>query len=122
MSRTAESRKEVKSMKNATPPWQVGKVLSKSQAKKAIKDAIYSSAMSKAGGLLIKGQMQKLKDKFNYETYGSAPILGVNGLVFKMHGSSSANAVYHAVHSAARVASGNVVEEIRNSIKDYQKQ
>ncbi len=89
---------------------------------KAIKDAIYSSAMSKAGGLLIKGQMQKLKDKFNYETYGSAPILGVNGLVFKMHGSSSANAVYHAVHSAARVASGNVVEEIRNSIKDYQKQ
>ena len=62
-----------------------------------------------------------LKDRFNYETYGSAPILGVGGLVFKMHGSSNANAVYHAALNAARVASGNVVEEIRSAIKDYQK-
>lgn len=87
----------------------------------AIKDAIYSGTLSKAGGLLIKSKLEGLKDRFNYETYGSAPILGINGLVFKMHGSSSANAVYHAVHNAVRVASGNVVEDIQNSIRDYQK-
>jgi len=89
----------------------------------AIKDVIASgNAAAKAGGMLIKPSLQGLRDKFNYETYGSAPILGVKGLVFKMHGSSSANAVYHAIISAERVASGNVIEKIRNSIQDYQKE
>ena len=86
----------------------------------AIKDAVKSgNAAAKAGGMLIKPSLQGLKDKFNYETYGSAPILGVNGLVFKMHGSSNANAVYHALNNAARVAACNVVEGIKNSIRDY---
>ena len=34
-------------MKNATPPWHVGKVLSKSQAKKAIKDAMRKESLPK---------------------------------------------------------------------------
>ena len=87
-----------------------------------IKDAINSNVVSKAGGLLIKGKLQGFKETFNYETYGSAPILGVNGLVFKMHGSSNANAVYHALRNAAKVAGGNVIEEIRDSIRDYQQE
>ena len=81
-----------------------------------VKQAITENLKTKVGGALIKGQLMKLKDEFDYEEYGAAPVLGVNGPVMKMHGSSSATAVKNAIVRGASYASGNVVEQIRQEM------
>ena len=63
-----------------------------------MKEAITENLKTKIGGALIKArQLMKLKDDFDYEEYGGAPVLGVNGPVMKMHGSSTATAVKNAI-------------------------
>jgi glycerol-3-phosphate acyltransferase PlsX len=44
----------------------------------------------------------KRLDVFNSEIYGSVPILGIRGNVFKAHGGSSINALTHAVATAVK--------------------
>ncbi len=50
----------------------------------------------------LSGDVSKKLDMFNSEIYGSVPILGINGAVFKAHGGSSVNALTHAVATALK--------------------
>ncbi len=50
----------------------------------------------------LSGDVSKRLDMFNSEIYGSVPILGINGAVFKAHGGSSTNALTHAVATALK--------------------
>lgn len=86
---------------------------------KTVRSKISEGMLSKAGGLLLMRKFKEMKMSFNYEKYGAAPILGVNGLVFKMHGTSTAFGVENSLIGAERVASGNAVEEIAAAIKSY---
>ena len=45
----------------------------------ALKDIMMSSAKTKFAALALKGDLQKLKDSIDPDTYGGAPLLGVNG-------------------------------------------
>ncbi len=82
-----------------------------------IKEKILESSVSKVGGLLIKSKMSELKTLTDYSTYGAAPILGVRGLVFKMHGSSDSGAVCSAIAKAVTVAEGDVIGEITSAME-----
>ncbi len=53
----------------------------------------------KIGALLLKPAFASLKRKTDPESIGGAPLLGVNGLVFIGHGSSSRHAVFNAIRS-----------------------
>lgn len=44
-----------------------------------------SSFKSKIGGALIKDSLGELKERFNAKTKGGAPLLGLKGLVVKIH-------------------------------------
>lgn len=85
---------------------------------KLVKEQFYANAKSKVAGLLMKGQLADMKEQFNYESYGGAPVLGVNGPVLKIHGSSNANAVKNAIIKGIPYASENVVDIIKNEILD----
>ncbi|MBQ9016175.1 MAG: phosphate acyltransferase PlsX [Firmicutes bacterium] len=85
---------------------------------KLVKNAIMENLKSKIGGVFIKGQLMKLKNDFDYEEYGGAPVLGVNGPVMKMHGSSTATAVKNAIIRGIPYAKENVVEIIRQEMLD----
>ncbi len=87
-----------------------------------IKSKIYESSMSKLGGLLIKSKFADLKKLTDYSTYGAAPILGVKGLVFKMHGSSDSGAVRNAIAKAVKVSERDVVGEITASMEKINEQ
>ncbi len=50
----------------------------------------------------LSGSASKRLEIFNFEIYGSVPILGINGNVFKAHGGSSVNALTHAVVTALK--------------------
>ena len=81
---------------------------------KLIKGKLMESLKSKVAGALIRPQLKALKDEFDYEEYGGAPVLGVNGPVIKMHGSSSATAVKNAIIRGLPYAEEKVVEIIRS--------
>lgn len=83
---------------------------------KLVKNALMENLKSKIGGVLVKGQLGKLKDEFDYEEYGGAPVLGVNGPVMKMHGSSTATAVKNAIIRGIPYAKENVVDIIRDEM------
>lgn len=85
---------------------------------KLVKNAITENLKSKIGALFIKSQLMKLKNEFDYEEYGGAPVLGVNGPVMKMHGSSTATAVKNAIIRGIPYAKENVVDIIREEMLD----
>ncbi len=55
-----------------------------------VKQGLLSSLRSKIGALLIKPALKKTLKSFDASQYGGAPLLGLNGLVVKCHGSSNA--------------------------------
>lgn len=83
---------------------------------KLVKKALMGSLVTKIGGLLVKNSLSELKDEFDYEEYGGAPVLGVNKPVIKMHGSSTAKAVESAIIRALPYARENVVEIIKQEL------
>lgn len=64
-------------------------------------------AMELAGNVL-----RLLEGKYNYQAYGGAPLLGINGVALVCHGGSSARAIENAVKSASRYAEGGVTEQM----------
>ena len=52
-----------------------------------IKEGMMSTLKSKIGALLAKPALKKTLKKFDASEYGGAPLLGLNGLVVKAHGS-----------------------------------
>ena len=58
----------------------------------------------------------KLKRQMDYKTYGGAPLLGLNGVVIKAHGSSDATAIYHAIRQAKRCVEHDIVGMMKENI------
>ena len=85
---------------------------------KLIKDTLKSNVKAMVGGALIKSKLSGLKDEFDYEEYGGAPVLGVSGPVIKMHGSSTARAVKSAILRGMPYAEENVVDIIKQEMLD----
>ena len=78
-----------------------------------IKQDLYADLRSKMGGLLIKPAMHRFKNRLDYSEYGAAPLLGVNGICLKGHGSSEARAIYSALRAANEFIESNIIEEFR---------
>ena len=60
-----------------------------------------------------KPSLTRLKDRLDPDTYGGAPLLGVDGVCIIGHGSSNATAVENALKAAAQAARGNLTGQIR---------
>lgn len=54
----------------------------------------------------------------DYNEHGAAPLLGVDGLVLKSHGSSNALAIKNAVRQARIAVSNELVSSIRVEISN----
>ena len=65
-----------------------------------IKKGMVSTTRAKIGALLIKPALKKTLKGFTLEDHGGAPLLGLNGLVIKTHGSSTANEIRNSVLEA----------------------
>lgn len=85
-----------------------------------LKTKLMQNVKSKMAAMLLKPQLKSLKKEFDYEEYGGAPILGVDGPVLKIHGSSTANAVRNAIIKSVPYSKENVVEIIRQSMLELE--
>ena len=65
---------------------------------------------------LVGKVMHQVQKRFDYEEYGGAPLLGVNGTVMIGHGGSSAKAISNLVLSGAKVAEQNVNQAIQETL------
>ncbi|MFF2888032.1 phosphate acyltransferase PlsX [Paenibacillus sp. NPDC057967] len=81
-----------------------------------LKSAFGSSFLTKIAAAIMMPQLKKLKKKMDYKEHGGAPLLGLNGLVVKCHGSSDAVAVKNAVRQARIALQGNMIESISSEI------
>jgi glycerol-3-phosphate acyltransferase PlsX len=82
-----------------------------------LKRELKRNFISKLGALLMLPGLKRFKKHVDYEEYGGAPLLGVNGICLIGHGSSSANAVKNAVRVAKELVEEKMNEEIAQGVK-----
>ena len=75
----------------------------------AIREAIKSSPVSSVGGLLIRGQVGKLREQIDPNATGGAILLGVRKPVVIAHGKSTAEGIANAVRLAQRIVDEDMV-------------
>ena len=79
-----------------------------------LKESMKSTFRGKIGGLLVKPSMKKVLKKYDATEYGGAPMIGLNGLVVKSHGSSDAkeikNSIYQCISFVEADISGRIKE------------
>lgn len=83
---------------------------------KLLKEGLLGSAKGKIAALLAKDTFKALKNSFNSEEVGGAPLLGVEGVVIKAHGNSQARAIFCAIRQARTVVETGVVDLIREGV------
>lgn len=79
---------------------------------KLLKGIFFENLKTKLAALLIKKEIGVLKRIMDPDEHGGAPILGVNGLVLKSHGSSNAKTVKNVVLKASKFAGTKVLDKI----------
>ncbi len=82
-----------------------------------IKKSLLNSLKTKIGALLIKKDLKKTLKGFSLEDYGGAPLLGLNGLVIKTHGSSKAIEIKNSVLQAITFKEQNINSKIVEALK-----
>jgi len=81
-----------------------------------IKAGMMSSLKSKIGALLVKPALKQTLKSFSTEEYGGAPLLGLNGLVVKTHGSSKAVEIKNSILQCIAFKEQKINEKIREQI------
>lgn len=81
-----------------------------------IKREINKSIITKFGAGLAKPAFKNISETMDYTKYGGAPLLGVNGGVIKMHGSSNREAVKNALAQAILFIERDVVNTTSEQI------
>jgi glycerol-3-phosphate acyltransferase PlsX len=87
---------------------------------KMIKEEITKSWLAKTGAVLAKPALKAFQKRLDYNEYGGAPFLGVNGVSIICHGSSTSKAVKSAVKLARDSVDNYLVEEIRESMENME--
>lgn len=80
---------------------------------------IRKDVSSLVGLLLMKKLLKKFKSKFDYEPYGAAPLLGIDGMVLISHGSSTHVAIQNGILTAKRGVDQQLVEKTRGYISKH---
>ena len=81
-----------------------------------LKEELTANPIRMLGALLARGGLGKIKVRMNPDTYGGAPLLGLNGSVVKIHGSAKRFALKNAIRQSLRVVSQNLKETITREI------
>ncbi len=89
---------------------------------KLIKNSITATPVSTIGAALVKPQLKNVAKIFDATEYGGAPLLGLNGLVVKIHGNASHKEVKNALFQVEMFRSQDVNGKIREQLSDVQKE
>ncbi len=82
-----------------------------------IKEGMMESLRSKLGALLVKPALKQTLKQFDASEYGGAPLLGLNGLVVKTHGSSKSKEVCNTLLQCVTFKQQKINEKIKECIQ-----
>lgn len=83
-----------------------------------IKEGLMSTTKSKVGAFLCKPALKETLKSFDASQYGGAPLLGLNGLVVKTHGSSKSLEVKNSIIQCITFTEQQINEKIRMNIQE----
>ncbi|WP_248926411.1 phosphate acyltransferase PlsX [Paenibacillus hamazuiensis] len=83
----------------------------------ALRTELTRTWLTKLAGAIVRPGLRAFRDKFDYTEHGAAPLLGIDGLVLKSHGSSNARAVKNAVRQARIALKNDLVRSISLEIQ-----
>ena len=83
---------------------------------KKVKEGMMTSLRSKIGAFLVKPALKKTLKCFSLEEYGGAPLLGLNGLVVKTHGSSKAIEIKNSILQCVTFKEQKINEKIKEKV------
>lgn len=84
---------------------------------KILKREIAEQSVGRLGYLLMKSALISFKKKTDYDEYGGAPLLGINGTCIISHGRSTAKAIKNALKVAADFSEKRVYKVIASEIE-----
>jgi glycerol-3-phosphate acyltransferase PlsX len=64
----------------------------------------------------MKGAFENIRKHADFEEYGGAPLLGVNGNVIICHGRSSHRAIFNAINVSKKMFNQKLVEKIAEKL------
>ncbi|MGQ9603841.1 MAG: phosphate acyltransferase PlsX [bacterium] len=85
-----------------------------------MKEAIQKTLTAKLGALLMRPAFRDLRARFDYAEYGSAPLLGVDGICTIAHGGSDARAIKNAIVATCKYVTYDVRSVIAERILEYE--
>lgn len=83
---------------------------------KKVKAGMMTSLRSKIGALLVKPALKSTLKGFSLEEYGGAPLLGLNGLVVKTHGSSKSIEIKNSILQCVTFKEQQINEKIKEKV------
>ncbi len=84
----------------------------------ALLGAFDSSDDARKGAQLLLPALAPVYERMNPDTVGGAALVGVRGICMISHGSSSANAIFHAIKTAHELAESGLVQELSASLSE----
>ncbi|MFC0296332.1 phosphate acyltransferase PlsX [Geobacillus jurassicus] len=82
-----------------------------------LKQTLTSGAAAKLAAAVLKPKLAGLKKMMDYSEYGGAALFGLNAPVIKAHGSSDANAIFHAIRQAREMVANDVIGTIKTELE-----
>ena len=83
-----------------------------------IEQGLMSTLKSKIGAALALPSLKKTLKAFDASQYGGAPLLGLNGLVVKTHGSSKATEITNSIFQCVTFKNEDINGKIKDRITD----
>ncbi len=69
---------------------------------------------NKLAALILKKDLKDMAKDLDYRELGGTPVLGIDGLLIKAHGSSNKRAYYQAIKQAKSLNESNFIEKLKN--------
>jgi len=86
---------------------------------RSLKAELIGTLSGRAALLCGRRSFENFRRKIDYEEYGGAPLLGINGVGIICHGGSSARAIKNAIKLADSYVSNRVLEKMVLQLKDF---
>lgn len=84
-----------------------------------LRDSVDARLVRKVGAMLARPAFVALKDHLDPDSYGGAPLLGVDGVVIICHGGSSAIALANGLRQASNFHDGGLTAEVAQSLASH---
>jgi glycerol-3-phosphate acyltransferase PlsX len=83
---------------------------------RTMRDEIPRTVRGKAGGLLIRPGVNRIRARMDWREFGGAPLLGIDGVAVVAHGRSDALAIENAIRTARQAVEADLVGKIREAL------